>query len=258
MNRYSSANRHSALQALKFAIGAAVVASLSAYSPAIACDKDAYSKQKEISLRGTLTKVEKQILDKHGDIKTVESFRLTDGDASTDLPVRKNCKGEPDVDLTAYVGRTVTVRARGIQKTRGNGQPLVYVEKVLDVRGGDDAIASPSNALGVVRSLSPYDLIRLHGRLSYEQRQSLDRSGMVQTSPRYVLVTADNEIELPARVAVAAQSQLRPLIGDRVTIGVRGLQKEGNHGELLMYVHELVSVDRSRSDYQADPFGEGI
>lgn len=211
------------------------------------CDKN--SDYQKISLQGTVTRVEKDVLDKKGEIKTVDVYRLITEDTTTDLPVHKNCQGVADVDLEPFQNQTATVTALGFHKTGPDGTPLVYLHKLLSVRdAGTPGPDSPSDSGSSAGRSSGSGLISIQGRLVHEQKQYLDKTGAIRTRELYLLETPDREIELPVSQVGLGKGQvnLRPHVGQNVTIAAHGFQRTGKSGETLTYVHDLVSVREAR------------
>lgn len=182
-------------------------------------------KNDAISLQGTVIRQQRESLDENGEIRTAVVYYLQTEDSKTELPVHKNCKGEPKVDFQAYVGRTVTVAARGVKKQTTDGRTLALIRDVAAVRVNPE-----------------YESIVLQGTIVREETLKLDKTGEIRTVEVFHLKTSDRRIELPTGRLRRQMVDLRPFAGRAVVLKFRGLQKSNSAGETLSYVHELVDV----------------
>ena len=94
-----------------------------------------------------------------------------------------------------------------------------------------------------------YDLISLQGKVLRQAKETLDKSGEFNTAEAYYLQTSDDNVPLPVHKHCNGELKVDfpVFIGQNVTIKARGIQKRGDDGHTLSYVHEVVSIKEKPS-----------
>ena len=244
---------------LPFCVALFFVAPISHSLYAGECESKLSSKYSEINLTGTVARVEREQIDKHGDIKTTKTFRLVSADFTTELPVKRNCQGIAEVDPEPFVGETVTVVAKGLKKRSSSGKPVVYVHQLVRLKKGvgtDTAsLFSPSfkdirEDIKPPKANSRFRSLTLEGRLIRREFEKLDAAGNIQNVTEYALASEGTEITLPT----SSTSRWDSLVGQAVRVAAQGLQRVSRGGNRLTFVDQVEKMSVAETKNPRDPF----